>query len=100
MKGKRLAVVAAALMLSAASAFARVTSAKSVVKNLADLLSDMADTVLLVVEILIGLAAGVFLLVAFIDNGGDQPQGKMKYFKWAGGFLFALIGIELIKNFF
>lgn len=99
MKGKRLTAAAAALTLSAASAFAKVTSAKSLVKNLTDLLTDLAEYVLLAVEVIIGLAAGVFLAKTFIENEGDE-HGKMRYFKFAGGFLFALIGIELIKNFF
>ena len=100
MKGKRLAVIAAALMLSAASAFARVTSAKSLVKNLTDLLTDLAEYVLLAVEVIIGLAAGVFLAKTFIENEGDEHGSKMRYFKFAGGLLAALVGIELIKYMF
>lgn len=100
MKGKRLAAFTAALTLSAASAFARITSAKSLVKNLADLLNDVSDTVMLVVEILIGLAAGVFLAHTFIENESEEHGSKTKYYKWAGGLLASLIGIELIKNFF
>ncbi len=100
MKRKRLAAFAAALTLSAASAFARVTSAKSLVKSLADLIDDVSDTVLLVVEGLIGLSAGILLLLAWIESSGDQPNAKTRYVKWGGGLLAALIGIELVKYMF
>lgn len=100
MEGRRLAAALAALTVPAVGAFARVSSAKSLVKSIADEIDGLSDGVFLIVEGAIGLAGVVLLFLAYLRSNSDSPQAKTQFTHWGAGLVCAVAAIEVLKLLF
>lgn len=93
---------AAALTAVAASlvpAAAKVGTTESFLKEIEDKLTTIGTNALDIVAVLIGLAAGVFLVMIFIESNKQQSQSKDALVRWFSVLILCLIAVELINTF-
>ena len=99
MRHRKLTAAAAALALPAVSAHAKLGSTESFLKELSDKLLNIADTVVDVSGIVIGLAATVLLIMIFIEMNKPQSQGKDGLVKWFAILIISFVALELLNSF-
>ena len=101
MKATARRTVATAVALDAAivPASARVGTTESFLKEIEDKLSTLGTNALDIVAILIGLAAGVFLVMIFIESNKPQSQSKDALVRWFSVLILCLVAVELINAF-
>lgn len=100
MRGRRSVAAVSALLLPAASALGKVTSAKSLVKGIGDEFNDVAGTVVDVVCVVIGLASIVMLVMVVIESHRSGQNSKDKFLTWFGVLVVSIIALEIIKAYF
>lgn len=95
-KGAAALTAAAAPLVPAA---AKVGTTESFLKEIEDKLTTIGTNALDIVAVLIGLAAGVFLVMIFIESNKQQSQSKDALVRWFSVLILCLIAVELINTF-
>lgn len=90
---------AAALALPAVSAHAKLGSTESFLKEMDDKLLNIADTVVSIAGIAIGLAAAVILIMIFIESNKTQSQSKDSLVRWFAILIISFVALELLNSF-
>ena len=90
---------AAALALPAVSANAKLGSTESFLKEMDDKLLNIADTVVSIAGIAIGLAAAVILIMIFIESNKTQSQSKDSLVRWFAILIISFVALELLNSF-
>lgn len=90
---------ATALALPAVSAHAKLGSTESFLKEIDDKLLNIADTVVSIAGIFIGLAAAVILIMIFIESNKTQSQSKDSLVRWFAILIISFVALELLNSF-
>ena len=90
---------AAALALPAVSAHAKLGSTESFLKEMDDKLLTIADTVVDIAGVVIGLAAAVVLIMIFIESNKTQSQSKDSLVRWFAILIISFVALELLNSF-
>ena len=90
---------AAALALPAMSAHAKLGSTESFLKEMDDKLLNIADTVVDIAGVVIGLAAAVVLIMIFIESNKTQSQSKDSLVRWFAILIISFVALELLNSF-
>lgn len=99
MRRRKLLAAATALALPAVSAHAKLGSTESFLKEMDDKLLNIADTVVEVSGIVIGLAAAVILIMIFIESNKTQSQSKDSLLRWFAILIISFVALELLNSF-
>ena len=96
---RKICAAAGTLATCIVPAAAKVGSTESFLKDIEDKLTTIGANALDIVAILIGLAAGVFLVMVFIESNKQQSQSKDALVRWFSVLILCLIAVELINTF-
>lgn len=99
MRRRKLTAAAAALALPAVSVHAKLGSTESFLKEMDDKLLNIADTVVSIAGIAIGLAAAVILIMIFIESNKTQSQSKDSLVRWFAILIISFVALELLNSF-
>ena len=99
MRRRKLLAAAAALALPAVSAHAKLGSTESFLKEIDDKLLNIAETVVSIAGIAIGLAAAVILIMIFIESNKTQSQSKDSLVRWFAILIISFVALELLNSF-